>query len=100
MGNGNMLKDIKGLIESGETFTTKQYQVLSLSGMVELGEEIKSIKGELANVNTAAQTRICPEIIAVQNDIKRIEGKSNKNDILVGAGTIFGTIAGLIFGNK
>jgi len=64
MSNGTMMKDIKTLIESGEAFTTKQYQVLSLSGMVELGDEIKEVKRELKNVNTAAQTRVCKDMNA------------------------------------
>lgn len=100
MSNGSMLKDIKDLIESGESFTTKQYQVLSLSGMVELGDEIKDVRAELKNVNTAAQTRVCPEVAQAQKDIEDLEKKSNRMDTLVGAGTILGTIAGLIFGNK
>jgi len=100
MSNGTMMKDIKTLIESGEAFTTKQYQVLSLSGMVELGDEIKEVKRELKNVNTAAQTRVCKEVKQAQKDIEALEKKSGRMDTLVGAGTILGTIAGLIFGNK
>jgi hypothetical protein len=38
--------------------------------------------------------RICNE------DIKRLEGKSNRNDAIVGAGTIIGSIIGFFFGGK
>ena len=41
MSNGEMLKDIKKLIESVEDFTVKQYRNLTLTGMVELGDTLK-----------------------------------------------------------
>lgn len=100
MSNGDMLKDIKKLVESGDDFTPKQYRILTLSGMVELGENIKEIKDEISKVNNAAQTRICPEVKQAAVDIQKLETKSNRNDAYVGIGTVFGTIAGILFGNK
>jgi len=100
MSNGNMIKDIKQLIESGEDFTAKQYRVLSLSGMVELGEGLKEVRNEIAKVDSAAQARICPAVEQAQKDIDRLEGKSNRNDVIVGIGTVLGTVGGFIFGNK
>ena len=100
MSNGNMLVDIKKLIESGEDFTVKQYRILSLSGMVELGDAIKEMGQKITTVDTAAKTRVCPAVIEAQKDIDKLEGRSDKRDVLVGAGTILGTIAGVIFGNK
>jgi len=100
MSNGNMLVDIKKLIESGEDFTVKQYRILSLSGMVELGEGLKEVRNEIAKVDSAAQARICPAVEQAQKDIDKLEGKSNRNDVFVGVGTILGTIGGILFGNK
>jgi len=100
MSNGEMLKDIKKLIESGEDFTVKQYRILTLSGMVELGDTLKEVIGEIDKVNSAAQTRICPEVKQAAVDIQKLETKSNRNDAYVGIGTVFGTIAGILFGNK
>jgi len=100
MSNGEMLKDIKKLIESGEDFSVKQYRILTLSGMVELGDTLKEVIGEIDKVNSAAQTRICPEVKQAVIDIGKLETRSNRMDALVGAGTVFGTIAGFLFGNK
>ena len=100
MSNGDMLKTIKTLIENDEPFTAKQYQTMSLTGMVELGDAIKEMGQKITTVDTAAQTRVCPAVIEAQKDIDKLEGRSDKRDVLVGAGTILGTIAGVIFGNK
>ena len=100
MSNGEMLKDIKKLIESGEDFSVKQYRILTLSGMVELGDSLKAVIGEIDKVNSAAQTRICPEVKQAVIDIGKLETKSNRNDAYVGIGTVFGTIAGILFGSK
>ena len=100
MSNGEMLKDIKDLIASGEDFTVKQYRILTLSGMVEMGDKIDALNSEMANVDEKAMSRICPAVETAQADIEKLERKSGRMDTLVGAGTILGTIAGLIFGNK
>ena len=100
MSNGDMLKTIKTLIENDEPFTAKQYQTMSLTGMVELGDAIKEMGQKITTVDAAAQTRVCPAVKEVQKDVKRIEGKSDKRDVFVSVGTILGTIAGVIFGNK
>jgi len=100
MSNGDMLKTIKTLIENDEPFTAKQYQTMSLTGMVELGDAIKEMGQKITTVDTAAKTRVCPAVIEAQKDIDKLEGRSDKRDVLVGAGTILGTIAGVIFGNK
>ena len=100
MSNGDMLHTIKELIESGDDFTVKQYRILSLSGMVELGENITALKKEITVVDKDAQSRICPEVNQAIKDIERLEKKSNRNDTIVGVGTIIGSIVGFVFGNK
>lgn len=100
MSNGDMLKTIKNLIEDGDPFTAKQFQTMSLTGMVELGDNIKNLSNEIKKVDGAAQSRICPEVKQAAIDIGKLETKSNRMDTLVGAGTILGTIAGVLFGTK
>ena len=100
MSNGDMLKTIKNLVESGDDFTVKQYRVMSLTGMVELGDKIESLQGEIKQVDKSAQARVCKEVVQAGKDIERLEKKSNRNDTVVGFATVLGTIAGLIFGNK
>lgn len=100
MSNGSMIKDIKTLIESGDDFTAKQYRILSLSGMVELGEDMKAVRDEINKVDKAAQARVCKDVIQAQKDIKKLEEKSNRNDTIVGIGTIVGSVVGFVFGNK
>jgi len=100
MSNGDMLHTIKELIESGDDFTVKQYRVMSLTGMVELGEDIKEVRDEIKKVDSAAQARICPAVIQAQKDIVKLEGKSNRNDTIVGIGTVIGSVIGFVFGNK
>ena len=100
MSNGDMLNTIKELIESGEDFTVKQYRVMSLTGMVELGEDIKEVRDEIKKVDNAAQERVCPAVTQAVIDIGKLEKKSNRNDTIVGVGTITGSILGFIFGNK
>ena len=45
-----------------------------------------------------------PGIVAGVNNnadaIKKLDEKSNRNDVIVGAGTIIGSVIGFIFGNK
>ena len=100
MSNGEMLTSIKKLVESGDDFSVKQFRVMTLTGMVELGDNIKEVRDEITRVDEEATSRICPEVIQAQKDIDKLEDKSDKRDVLVGAGTILGTIAGVIFGNK
>ena len=100
MSNGDMLNTVKKLIESGDPFTAKQFQTMSLTGMVELGEDIKEVRDEINKVDKAAQARICPAVLQAQKDIEKMEGKSNRNDFIVGFGTIVGSVVGFIFGNK
>ncbi len=100
MSNGDMLNTIKKLIESGEDFTVKQYRLMSLTGLVELGADIKDVRDEIKKVDDAAQERVCPAVTQAIKDIDKLEGKSNRNDIFVGIGTIMGTIGGILFGNK
>ena len=98
--SGDILKSIKKLVESGDDFTVKQYRIMSLTGMVELGEDIQDVRKEIKKVDDAAQARICPAVIQAQKDIGKIEKKSNRNDFIVGIGTIVGSVVGFIFGNK
>ena len=100
MSNGKMLNQIKELIESGDDFTVKQYRVLSLSGMVELGENIEGLKGDIDKVEQKALSRVCPEVKQTIRDIEKLERKSNRNDTIVGIGTVVGSVVGFIFGNK
>ena len=100
MSNGDMLKDIKELIASGDDFTVKQYRILSLSGMVQLGDSIKDIRDDIKKVDEKASVRVCPEVLQAQKDIVKLEGKSNRNDVIVGIGTVIGSIGGFIFGSK
>jgi len=100
MSNGDMLKTIKDLIESGDPFTAKQYQVMSLTGMVELGQDIKDVRSEINKVDKAAQSRICPAVTQAQKDIVKLEGKSNRNDILVTLATAISGAVGFFFGTK
>ena len=100
MSNGDMLKTIKALIESGEDFTVKQYRVMSLTGMVELGADIKEVRDEISKVDEAAQDRICPAVVQAQKDIKKLEGKSNRNDVLVTLATAISGVIGFVFGSK
>ncbi|HDD61479.1 MAG TPA: hypothetical protein ENF22_02980 [Chloroflexi bacterium] len=95
-----MIKEIKQLIESGDDFTAKQFRILSLSGMVELGEAIEDVRNEIKKVDAAAQARVCPKVLQAQRDIERLEGKSNRNDVIVAFGTIIGSIVGVFVGNK
>ena len=37
---------------------------------------------------------------ANKDNIERLEAKSNRNDAIVGVGTIIGSVVGFIFGNK
>ncbi len=45
-----------------------------------------------------------PGIVAGVNNntdaIEKLETKSNRNDVIVGVGTIIGSVVGFIFGNK
>lgn len=100
MSNGDMLNTIKKLIESGDDFSVKQYRILSLSGMVELGEGLEDVRDEIKKVDDAAQERICPAVIQAGKDIEKLEGKSNRNDILVTLATGISGVIGFIFGNK
>ena len=100
MSNGKMLNDIKKLIESGEDFTVKQYRVLTLSGMVELGDSIENLRGDIRKVDDKAMTRICPEVTQAARDIVRLEAKSNRVDAIVGVGTVIGSVIGFFFGSK
>ena len=100
MSNGDMLKTIKELIESGDDFSVKQYRIMSLTGMVELGEDIKDVRHEINKVDKAAQARVCEPVKQAKIDIGKLEGKSNRNDFIVGFGTIVGSVVGFIFGNK
>ena len=100
MSNGDMLKTIKNLIDDGDPFTAKQFQTMSLTGMVELGDNIKNLSDEINKVDTAAQNRVCPAVLQTQKDIEKLEGKSNRNDVIVGVGTVLGTIGGFLFGTK
>ena len=100
MSNGKMLHTIKKLIEDGDPFTAKQYQTMSLAGMVELGDSIKSLTGEIKEVKDDAQSRICPEVKQAAKDIERLETKSNRNDTIVGIGTVIGSVVGFFFGTK
>ena len=63
MSNGDMLKTIKNLIEDGDPFTAKQFQTMSLTGMVELGDSIKDLRDEIKKVDDAAQDRVCPAVL-------------------------------------
>ena len=100
MSNGDMLKDIKTLIESGDDFTVKQYRILSLSGMVQLGDDIKTLRSEIQASESKAMTRVCPEVKQAAIDIKKLEDKSNRNDILVTLATAISGTIGFIFGGK
>ena len=100
MGNGDMLKDIKELIASGDDFTVKQYRVLSLSGMVQLGDNIKELRDEVKAVDEKAMIRVCPEVIQANKDIGKLEKKSNRNDGYVTLATIAASITAAIFGGK
>ena len=100
MSNGNMLKDIKNLIASGDDFTVKQYRILSLSGMVELGDNINDLRDDIKKVDEKASVRVCPEVLQSQKDIVKLEGKSNRNDGLVTIAGIAGAITAAIFGGK
>jgi len=100
MGNGDMLKDIKELIASGDDFSVKQYRILSLSGMVQLGDSIKDIRDDIKKVDEKASVRVCPEVLQAQKDIVKLEGKSNRNDGLVTIAGIAGAITAAIFGGK
>jgi len=100
MSNGNMLKDIKNLIASGDDFTVKQYRILSLSGMVELGDNINDLRDDIKKVDEKASVRVCPEVLQAQKDIVKLEGKSNRNDGLVTIAGIAGAITAAIFGGK
>lgn len=37
---------------------------------------------------------------AVEDSLDKLEEKSNRNDVIVGAGTIVGSVIGFIFGQK
>ena len=100
MSNGDMLKTIKNLIEDGDPFTAKQFQTMSLTGMVELGDSIKALNDEIKKVDIAAQGRICPAVIQAQKDIGKLEGKSNRNDLLVTLATGISGVIGFVFGSK
>ena len=100
MSIGDMLKTIKNLIEDGDPFTAKQFQTMSLTGMVELGDSIKDIRDEIKKVDEAAQDRICPAVEQAQKDIEKLEGKSNRNDVLVTLATAISGVIGFVFGSK
>ena len=100
MSNGDMLKDIKELIASGDDFSVKQYRILSLSGMVQLGDSIKDIRDDIKKVDEKASVRVCPEVLQAQKDIVKLEGKSNRNDGLVTIAGIADAITAAIFGGK
>ena len=100
MSNGDMLKTIKTLIEDGDPFTAKQFQTMSLTGMVELGDNIKALKDEIKKVDDAAQDRVCPAVLQAQKDITKLEGKSNRNDMLVTLATGISGVIGFFFGSK
>ena len=100
MSNGDMLNTVKKLIESGDPFTAKQFQTMSLTGMVELGEDIKEVRDEINKVDKAAQARICPAVLQAQKDIGKLEKKSTRNNLLVTLATGISGVVGFIFGNK
>jgi len=100
MSNGDMLKDIKELIASGDDFSVKQYRILSLSGMVQLGDNINDLRDDIKKVDEKASVRVCPEVLQAQKDIVKLEGKSNRNDGLVTIAGIAGAITAAIFGGK
>ena len=100
MSNGTMLHTIKKLIEDGDDFTVKQFRTMTLTGMVELGENISEMRGEIKQVNSDAQSRICPEVKQAQIDIGKLEKKSNRSDTIVGVGTVIGSVIGFVFGSK
>jgi len=100
VSNGDMLKDIKELIASGDDFTVKQYRILSLSGMVQLGDSIKDIRDDIKKVDDKASERVCPAVLQAQKDITKMEDKSNRNDVIVGIMTGIGTAIGFVFGTK
>jgi len=75
MSNGDMLKDIKELIASGDDFSVKQYRILSLSGMVQLGDSIKDIRDDIKKVDDKASERVCPEVLQAQKDIVKVGRK-------------------------
>jgi len=100
MSNGDMLKDIKELIASGDDFSVKQYRILSLSGMVQLGDSIKDIRDDIKKVDEKASVRVCPEVIQAQKDIVKLEKKSNRNDGYVTLATIAASITAAIFGSR
>jgi len=93
MSSGDMLKDIKELIASGDDFSVKQYRILSLSGMIELGDKMDEIEA-------AAMERHCPALEQVEKDVARLEKKSNRNDGYVTIATIVGSITAAIFGSR
>jgi len=99
MSNGDMLNTIKKLVESGDDFTVKQYRMMSLSGMVELGDSIKGLEGEIAK-GEKKDLLLGTAVEHVKKDITRLEGKSNRNDTIVGIGTLVGSIIGFVFGSK
>ena len=100
MSNGDMLKDIRELIASGDDFSVKQYRILSLSGMVQLGDNINDLRDDIKKVDEKASVRVCPEVLQAQKDIVKLEGKSNRNDGLVTIAGIAGAITAAIFGGK
>ena len=100
MSNGEMLSTIKELIENGDPFTAKQFQVMVLSGVVEVGDEIKKVRDDLNKVDKSAQSRVCEKVLQAEKNIEKLEGKSNRNDSIVSVGVIISTVIGAIFGNK
>ena len=77
-----------------------------------LMEKLDRINGNVDDIKVIAQESAralkghnsTPGIIAsVQANaaaISRIDKKSNRNDVIVGAGTIIGTVVGYLFGGK
>ena len=100
MSNGEMLKNIKELIESGDDFTAKQYRILTLSGIIEIGGMIHELREEIKVVDDKAMTRICPAVEQAQKDIGKLEAKSNRNDLMVTIAAIAGSIGAAIFGSE